>query len=102
MIKIENLVHKYTIWKDENTKSEKTVLDGISLDIPSGQFVAILGPNGSGKSTLAKHLNVLLLPNEGTVWIDGKDTHAKESSGKSEVRLAWYFRIRITRSLGRV
>ncbi len=78
MIKIENLVHKYTIWKDENTKSEKTVLDGISLDIPSGQFVVILGPNGSGKSTLAKHLNVLLLPNEGTVWIDGKDTHAKE------------------------
>ena len=78
MIKIENLVHKYTIWKDENTKSEKTVLDGISLDIPSGQFVAILGPNGSGKSTLAKHLNVLLLPNEGTVWIDGKETHAKE------------------------
>ena len=78
MIKIENLVHKYTIWKDENTKSEKTVLDGISLDVPSGQFVAILGPNGSGKSTLAKHLNVLLLPNEGTVWIDGKDTHAKE------------------------
>ena len=78
MIKIENLVHKYTIWKDENTKSKKTVLDGISLDIPSGQFVAILGPNGSGKSTLAKHLNVLLLPNEGTVWIDGKDTHAKE------------------------
>ncbi len=78
MIKIENLVHKYTIWKDENTKSEKTVLDGISLDIPSGQFVAILGPNGSGKSTLAKHLNVLLLPDEGTVWIDGKDTHAKE------------------------
>ena len=78
MIKIENLVHKYTIWKDENIKSEKTVLDGISLDIPSGQFVAILGPNGSGKSTLAKHLNVLLLPNEVTVWIDGKDTHAKE------------------------
>ena len=78
MIKISSLVHKYTIWKDENTKSEKTVLDGISLDIPSGQFVAILGPNGSGKSTLAKHLNVLLLPNEGTVWIDGKDTHAKE------------------------
>ena len=78
MIKIENLVHKYTIWKDENIKSEKTGLDGISLDSPSGQFVAILGPNGSGKSTLAKHLNVLLLPNEGTVWIDGKDTHAKE------------------------
>ncbi len=78
MIKIENLVHKYTIWKDENTKSEKTVLDGISLDIPSGQFVAILGPNGSGKSTLAKHLNVLLLRKDPSVVIDGKDTHAKE------------------------
>ena len=78
MIKISNLVHKYTVWKDENTKSEKTVLDGISLDIPSGQFVAILGPNGSGKSTLAKHLNVLLLPDDGTVWIDGKDTKDKE------------------------
>ena len=84
MITIENLVHKYTIWKDENTKSEKTVLDGISLDIPSGQFVAILGPNGSGKSTLARHLNVLLLPDEGKVWIDGKDTQAKE--GLYEIR----------------
>ena len=91
MIKIENLVHKYTIWKDENTKSEKTVLDGISLDIPSGQFVAILGPNGSGKSTLAKHLNVLLLPNEGTVWIDGKDTHAKERLWKIRSQVGMLF-----------
>lgn len=87
MIKIENLVHNYTIWKDENTKSEKTVLDGISLDIPSGQFVAILGPNGSGKSTLARHLNVLLLPDEGTVWIDGKNTQAKERLYLRKVRL---------------
>ena len=91
MIKIENLVHKYTIWKDENTKSEKTVLDGISLDIPSGQFVAILGPNGSGKSTLAKHLNVLLLPNEGMVWIDGKDTHAKERLWKIRSQVGMVF-----------
>ena len=74
MIKIENLVHKYTIWKDNNSKDYETALDGISLDIPSGQFMAILGPNGCGKSTLARHLNVLLLPDEGTVWIDGKKT----------------------------
>ena len=43
MIKISSLVHKYTIWQDENIKREKTALDGISLDIPSGQFLAILG-----------------------------------------------------------
>ena len=91
MIKIENLVHNYTIWKDENTKSEKTVLDGISLDIPSGQFVAILGPNGSGKSTLARHLNVLLLPDEGTVWIDGKNTQAKERLYEIRSRVGMVF-----------
>ena len=82
MIKIKDLVHRYTIWENENKKSKKTVLDGISFDIPSGQFVAILGANGSGKSTLAKHLNVLLLPDEGTVWIDGKDTKDKEKLWK--------------------
>lgn len=46
----------------------------MSLGIPSGQFIAVLGPNGSGKSTLAKHLNALLIPSDGTVWIDGKDS----------------------------
>lgn len=75
----------------------KTVLDGISLDIPSGQFVAILGPNGSGKSTLARHLNVLLLPDEGKVWIDGKDTQAKKGFMKSEAGLVWCFRTRTIR-----
>lgn len=74
MINIKNLVHRYTVWETEEKKTKKTVLDGVTLDIPAGQFVAILGPNGSGKSTLAKHLNVLLLPDEGTVWIDGKNT----------------------------
>lgn len=79
MIKIKDLVHKYTVWESETEKSKKTVLDGISLDIPSGRFVAILGANGSGKSTLAKHLNVLLLPDEGTVWIDGKKTEDRKA-----------------------
>lgn len=78
MINIKSLVHNYTVWEDDNKKAKKTALDGISLDIPSGQFTAILGPNGSGKSTLAKHLNVLLLPDEGTVWIDGKNTEDQE------------------------
>lgn len=74
MIRIKNLVHKYDFWESDNKKIKKTILDGVSFDIPSGQFLAILGPNGCGKSTLAKHLNVLLLPDEGTVWIDGKNT----------------------------
>ncbi len=78
MIKMEHLIHRYTIWKSETEKSKKTVLDGISCDIPSGQFIGILGSNGSGKSTLAKHMNVLLLPDEGTIWIDGKNTADRE------------------------
>lgn len=78
-IRIKDLVHRYTVWESNTTKSKKTVLDGISLDIPSGQFIAILGANGSGKSTLAKHLNVLLLPDEGTVWIDGKKTEDRKA-----------------------
>lgn len=78
MIKMEHLIHRYTIWKSETEKSKKTVLDGISCDIPSGQFIGILGPNGSGKSTLAKHMNVLLLPDEGTIGIDGKNTADRE------------------------
>ena len=98
MIKIENLVHNYTIWKDENTKSEKTVLDGISLDIPSGQFVAILGPNGSGKSTLARHLNVLLLPDGLTERIHRQ----KKGFMKSEAGLVWCFRTRTIRLLALV
>lgn len=74
MIRIENLIHRYDFWESDNRKIKKTVLDGVSFDIPSGQFLAILGPNGCGKSTLARHLNALLLPDEGTVWIDGKNT----------------------------
>lgn len=82
MINIKKLIHKYTVWENDNKKSKKTALDGISLDIPSGCFIAILGPNGSGKSTLAKHLNVLLLPDSGTVWIDGKNTQDQEKLGE--------------------
>ncbi|MDO4312434.1 MAG: energy-coupling factor transporter ATPase [Eubacteriales bacterium] len=91
MIRIKDLIHRYTVWESETKKSKKTVLDGISLDIPSGQFVAILGANGSGKSTLAKHLNVLLLPDEGTIWIDGKKTADKEALWEIRGRIGMVF-----------
>ena len=74
MVRTDKLVHSYTVWESETKTTKKLALDGISLDIPSGQFVAILGPNGCGKSTLAKHLNALLTPDEGCVYIDGKKT----------------------------
>jgi energy-coupling factor transport system ATP-binding protein len=75
MVKARQLVHEY-IRRDEegNPVSVQTALDHVDLDINPGDFVAILGHNGSGKSTLAKHLNVLLSPTEGTLWVDGKDT----------------------------
>ena len=75
MIKISKLIHDY-IQRDEEGNPSGTVraIDGVSLDVEPGQFIAVLGHNGSGKSTLAKHLNALLFPTEGAVWINGMDT----------------------------
>ena len=75
MVKARQLVHEY-IRRDEegNPIATQAALDHVDIDIKPGSFVAILGHNGSGKSTLAKHLNVLLNPTEGTLWVDGKDT----------------------------
>lgn len=76
MIKISELIHDY-IQRDEEGNPAGTVraIDDVSLDVQPGQFIAILGHNGSGKSTLAKHLNALLFPTKGTVWVNGMDTH---------------------------
>ena len=60
--------------EDGNVQETQRAVDNVNIDIPEGSFVAVLGHNGSGKSTLAKHINALLLPTEGTVWIDGMDT----------------------------
>lgn len=70
MIKINDLKHYYTDVDGNTVKA----LEGVSLDIEQGEFVAIIGANGSGKSTLARHLNALLLPTEGKVMISGLDT----------------------------
>ena len=79
IINIKKLIHDYQKY-DEDGKVESTyrAVDEVSLDVQPGQFIAILGHNGSGKSTLAKHLNAILLPTEGSVYVDGKDTRDEE------------------------
>lgn len=85
MIKIEKLIHDYIQRDDEgNAAGTFRAIDGVDLDVRPGQFIAVLGHNGSGKSTLAKHLNALLFPTEGTVWVDGMDT--KDEKNLWEVR----------------
>ena len=81
----KNLVYEYT-QLDENGEIESTLkaVDGVNLDVEAGDFIAILGHNGSGKSTLAKHLNAILVPTEGTLYVDGKDT--KDESKLWEIR----------------
>ena len=85
IIKAKQLVHEY-IRRDEegNVESIQTALDHIDLDVQPGQFIAILGHNGSGKSTLAKHINALLAPTEGSLWVDGKDVTQEETLRWSE------------------
>ena len=75
IIETKDLVFEY-IRRDEegNVEGITRAVDGVNLDVNQGDFIAILGHNGSGKSTLAKHINAILYPTEGTVWVDGKDT----------------------------
>ena len=70
ILRTENLTFRYTTEEG----AAPTVLDGVSLSIRRGEFVAVLGHNGSGKSTLAKHFNAILLPAAGKVYVDGMDT----------------------------
>ena len=79
IIRILHLIHEYKEYDDEEQETGRVrALDDVSLDVPEGQFVAVLGHNGSGKSTLAKHVNALLLPTEGVVYICGKDTKIED------------------------
>lgn len=75
IIKAKDVTFEY-IRRDEegNVEGITTAVDNVTLSVKQGEFVAILGHNGSGKSTLAKHLNAILHPTDGTVWVDGKDT----------------------------
>lgn len=75
MIHSENLIYEYDKRDEEgNVIGTNRAIDGVNIDVPQGSFVAILGHNGSGKSTLAKHMNAILVPTGGTMWVDGRDT----------------------------
>ena len=79
MIKTESLTYEYDTFDTDGHKSGTLrALEEIDLAVKPGQFVAVLGRNGSGKSTLAKQMNALLLPTEGAVWVDGKDTRDQD------------------------
>lgn len=87
MVEAKNVSYEYTKVvevKGENTERKLMALEDINIDIEKGEFVAILGHNGSGKSTFAKHLNAIVTPTEGTVWVDGMDT--------KDDRLVWKIR----------
>lgn len=81
ILKIKNLIHDF---RDDIDEEPVRAIDDVSLDVKEGQFIAILGHNGSGKSSLAKHINALLKPTEGTVWVDGIDT--KEGKRVLDIR----------------
>ena len=87
IVETKDLVFEY-IRRDEegNVEGITRAVDNVSLSIRQGDFIAVLGHNGSGKSTLAKHINAILYPTEGTVWV---------MSGRAP---EWFSRIRITRS----
>ena len=80
IIDVSKLVFEYIRRDDEgNVEGITTAVDHVDMEIKQGDFIAVLGHNGSGKSTLAKHLNAILYPTEGTVWVDGKDTQDEEN-----------------------
>lgn len=83
IVKAKNLTFEY-IRRDEdgNVEGITKAVDNVSIDIKQGDFVAVLGHNGSGKSTFAKHLNALVMPTEGTVWVYGMDTREEENTLK--------------------
>ena len=103
IVKTENLVHEYERRDEEgNVEGITTAVDHVSLDVAEGSFIAILGHNGSGKSTLAKHINAILTPKEGTVWVDGLDTAQEENLWEVRQRAGMVFQNPDNQIIGQV
>ena len=79
MVQTEKLVFEYEKRDEEgNVIGVSRAVDEVDIDVQEGQFIAILGHNGSGKSTLAKHINAILVPTQGTMWVNGRNTKDPE------------------------
>jgi len=103
IVRTENLVHEYERRDEEgNIEGVTTAVDHVSLDVKEGSFIAILGHNGSGKSTLAKHINAILSPKEGTVWVDGLDTAKEENLWEVRQRAGMVFQNPDNQIIGQV
>ncbi|MCB2295098.1 energy-coupling factor transporter ATPase [Clostridium algoriphilum] len=79
MVRCNKLVYKYPQSEDEQPK---VAIDGLDLEVEKGEFLVILGHNGSGKSTFAKHINALLIPTEGEIYVDGLQTSVESNLWK--------------------
>lgn len=95
LIEIKNLKHSYI----DTDGNEIHALNGVSLDIYKGEFIAVIGANGSGKSTLARHLNALLLPTEGKCIVAGMVLRTIKIYGIYASMSVWFFKILTTRLL---
>ena len=83
IVKTAKLVYEYLKHDEEgNVEAVNRAIDGVDIDIEEGQFIAVLGHNGSGKSTFAKHINALIVPTEGTMWVDGLKTDEEQNTIK--------------------
>ena len=92
IIKAVKLCFDYMKYGEDDSKVERVrAIDDVTLDIKKGDFIAILGHNGSGKSTLAKHMNALLVPTEGTMWVDEIDTSGEEEIWKIRQKAGMVF-----------
>ena len=92
LIRAAKLGFDYFRYEEEGAEPEATrAIDDVNLDIQAGQFIAVLGHNGSGKSTLAKHINGLLVPTEGTLWVDNMDTSEEEDIWKIRQKAGMVF-----------
>ena len=79
------------IYSEDNTHTGNKAIDNVSFDIKKGEFVVILGRNGSGKSTMAKHMNALLLPSRGKVYVAGLDTSDEKETWNIRSRAGMVF-----------